>query len=58
MFQPNQMVKVEDLVNLNEALRKSNISVGHQTGAVPDAGQFFYRFRPDGTGPVFLSVPS
>ncbi len=35
MFQPNEMVKVEDLVSLNEALRKSNISVGHQTGAVP-----------------------
>ncbi len=38
MFQPNQMVKVEDLVNLNEALRKSNISVGHQTGADTTVG--------------------
>ncbi len=35
MFQPNEMVKVEDLVRLNEALRKSNVSVGYQTGAVP-----------------------
>lgn len=35
MFQPNEMVKVEDLVSLNEALRKSNVSVGYQTGAVP-----------------------
>lgn len=35
MFQPNEMVKVEDLVRLNDALRKSNVSVGYQTGAVP-----------------------
>tara|TARA_Y100000592_G_scaffold38382_2_gene60746 strand:- start:16910 stop:18352 length:1443 start_codon:yes stop_codon:yes gene_type:complete len=43
MFQPNEMVKVEDLVRLNEALRKSDPTgpsgyVGHQTGASPDAG--------------------
>lgn len=36
MFQPNEMVKVEDLVRLNEALRKSQGFVGHQTGATPD----------------------
>ena len=43
MFQPNEMVKVEDLVRLNEALRKSDPTgpsgyVGHQAGATPDAG--------------------
>ena len=38
MFQPNEMVKVEDLVRLNEALRKSQGFVGHQAGATPDAG--------------------
>lgn len=38
MFQPNEMVKVEDLIKLNEALRKSQGFVGHQAPATPDAG--------------------
>ena len=33
--QNNDMVNVQDLMALNDALRKSN--VGHQTGAVPDS---------------------
>lgn len=36
--QLNDMVAVEDLVKLNEALRKSAGLVGYQTPAVPDAG--------------------
>lgn len=34
----NSMVSVDDLVRLNEALRKSGASVGYQTPAVPSAG--------------------
>ena len=37
MFQPNEMVKVEDLVRLNDALRKSEGFVGHQTPAQADS---------------------
>jgi hypothetical protein len=35
--QPNEMVNVEDLVRLNDVLRKSG-TVGYQTGATPDSG--------------------
>jgi len=34
----NQMVDPQDLINLNEALRKSAGLVGYQTPAIPDAG--------------------
>ena len=36
--QNNQMVNPSDLVELNEALRKSAGLIGHQSPAVPDAG--------------------